>query len=157
AAVQYRSAEHPRAQLVWSAARYLFEHLRLWFWLPGRSGVLLGDDPTQHGLSNTLAWCALVIASVWLWRMRGRDPARDFACFFAALTLLPLTNFVPIGHTPVAMHYTFLPGLGLALWLARTAQRVKPAWLPAVALAVLVAAWLPEQRRAFAGWSSATN
>jgi tetratricopeptide (TPR) repeat protein len=73
---------------------------------------------------------------------------------WVAVTLVPVINLVPIGNTPVAMHYLYVPGVGLALALTRFAQRLA-APVSAVALVALIAAWLPEQRSSLAAWQSA--
>jgi tetratricopeptide (TPR) repeat protein len=154
-AVTYRAAEHPRLLLVLSAPRYLFENLRLWLWLPGRFGVLLTDEPSRHVLVSVIGWLCLIAVLVVWWRLRGRDRCLDFALLWIAATLVPVINLVPIGNTPVAMHYLYLPGVGLALALTRIAQRVPLPLAAAVALIALIAAWLPEQRRSLAAWQNA--
>jgi hypothetical protein len=35
------------------------------------------------------------------------------------VTLGPVANFVPLGNTPLAMHYAVVPGIGLSLVLVR--------------------------------------
>lgn len=148
-ASQYRAS----GPLALHAPWFLFENLRLWFWLRGRFGVLLAE-PAVSPWIVALCWIALIAALALWWRVRGRDPALDFAVCWCACLLLPLMNFVPLGNTPVALHYLFLPGFGLALALARAAQRLGTA-LPALALGLLIIAWLPEQRRTLAAWSGA--
>jgi Tfp pilus assembly protein PilF len=153
----YRTAQHPRALLMLSAPRYLFENLRLWFWLPGRFGVLPTDQPSRHVLASVVSWLCLIPAlGVW-WRLRGRDRCLEFALLWVAATLVPVINLVPIGNTPVAMHYLYLPGVGLALALTRLAQRVEIPIAPAVAIVALIAAWLPEQQRSLHAWQSAES
>ena len=161
----YRAANHPKALLALSSARYGFANLRLWFWQPGSFGVLLTDAPEESmGLSVIcwLAWLALVGFCVWTWR---RDPASRFSLLWVGIFLLPMINLVPLGNTPVAMHYLYLPGAGLTLFLCRNAQRLS-AWLrahasprgralPAGFVCALIAAWLPEYRSSVKAWASA--
>jgi hypothetical protein len=155
-AIAYRSASMSRARLALHAPHYLLENLRLWFWLPGRFGVLLAQPDTQAGVVDALGWMAVVAAFAACWWLRGRDRALDFSLLWCACLLLPLMNFVPFGNTPVAMHYLYLPGLGLALAVTCAARRLPGSWwLRALVLAGLIAAWLPEQRRALASWQSA--
>jgi hypothetical protein len=163
--IAYRSAAHSPWLLVLSSARYLLENLRLWLWLPGRFGVLLSDAPAEHVQASVLAWLGVVAACTAWWRVRPRDPIIAFGVLWTAVLLLPLVNLVPLGNTPVAMHYLVLPGAGLALLLTRVAQRLtdalrrwqrpRVAWLPALVLVMLSAAWLPEQQRALAAWADA--
>jgi hypothetical protein len=151
--VAYRAAEHSRGLLMLSAPRYLVENLRLWFWLPGRFGVLWTDEPSRHVVVSLVSWSCLIASCVVWWRVRGRDRCLDFALLWVAAMLVPLVNFLPIGNTPVAVHYLYLPGVGLALALTRLAQRIA-APAATVALVALIAAWLPEQRRTLAAWQS---
>jgi tetratricopeptide (TPR) repeat protein len=161
----YRFAEHPGWQLILSAPRYLLENLRLWFWLDGRFGVLLTDAPGAQLASSIFCWFVAAAACVFLWRLKPFDRAFEFALVWSAALLLPVVNLIPVGNTPVAVHYLYLPGLGLALLLVRGAQLAMPRlstyqrpllrWLPALAVASLIVAWLPEQRRALASWSDA--
>lgn len=153
----YRAAQHPRALLMLSAARYVFENLRLWFWLPGRFGVLLSDEPALHAFANIYAWIGLGAIGFLVWRVR--DPVLGFAAFWTFASLAPLTNFAPLGNTPVAMHYLYLPGLGLSLFLARSVQRLATAlpmaaaWLPVLAWAAYIGVLWPVEQRAFASWA----
>jgi tetratricopeptide (TPR) repeat protein len=163
--IDYRPADHTRAQLVLDAPRHLFENLRLWFWLPGRFGVLLADPPPNPMLAAAFGWLVLVAAFALWWWQRGRDRPLDFALIWCASLLLPLMNLVPIGNTAVAMHYLYVAGFGLALGVTRIVQRLtdafrrrgwrRAAWLPALALSALLAAWLPEQRRTLMAWQTA--
>lgn len=152
--VTYRAAQHPGGLLMLNAPRYLFENLRLWFWLDGRFGVLLPDEPSRHVVASLTGWLCLIAGLVAWWRLRARDRCLDFALLWVAATLLPLVNLLPIGNTPVAMHYLYLPGVGLALALTRLAQRIN-APVGALALVALIAAWIPEQRRSLLAWQSA--
>lgn len=154
--IDYRFASYSRWLLVLNAPHYLFDNLRLWFWLPGRFGVLLAAAPAQELWPGALGWLLLAALCVLLWRVCARDATLRFAVLSAGIMLLPLTNFVPLGNTPVAVHYLYLPGFGLALLLVRAAQRMPgPRWLSAALILPLMAAWLPEQRRVLAAWTDA--
>jgi hypothetical protein len=146
-----------------SAARYLLENVRLWAWLPGRFGVLLADRPDAHVIASAMCWLVVLGLFVVVWRLtRGGDRVLALGTFWSAALLAPMINLVPIGNTPVAVHYLYLPGVGLALLLARAAQRsqerlrarsARAGWLPVAGLAALVLAWLPEQRRVLAAFA----
>jgi hypothetical protein len=163
--IDYRFARNPHWLLVLSAPRYLAENLRLWLWLPGRFGVLLADEPAQHVWASVASWCVMIAACALAWKWRQHDRMVGLPLFWCAALLVPLMNFVPIGNTPIAMHYLYLPGFGLALLLARAAQfatsalrrtqRVWVAWSPALLLGCLIVAWLPEERRVAEAWADA--
>ena len=81
-----------------------------------------------------------------------------FGLAFCALFLLPYCNLIPLGNSPVALHYLCLPSIGLALalcgaiarGLARMPAKARPA-----AHAVLVAlalAFIPETRALIAAF-----
>ena len=72
-----------------------------------------------------------------------------------ALFLLPLCNLIPLGNTPVAMHYLCLPSVGLALALCRVASRLlapTPPAVPAALLATLCIAFAGATRPAIAAF-----
>jgi len=145
-----------------SAARYFLENVRLWAWLPGRFGVLLDDRPDAHVLASAVCWLVVLGVLLVVWRLaRGGDRVLALGAFWCAALLTPMINLVPIGNTPVAVHYLSLPSVGLAFLLARAAQRLQKrlrtrsasaGWLPVALLAALVLAWLPEQRRVLAAF-----
>jgi hypothetical protein len=146
AVVPYRLQQAPSWQLSVSAARYLFENLRLWLWLPGRFGVLLADRPAAHWLASALAWLALLAAALLVLRVR----ALQAGVLWCALLLVPLVDLFPLRNTPVAMHYLYLPGMGLSLALVQLARRVR---LGYAALLLLWAAWLPAGQHARAAFA----
>lgn len=159
--VAYRTATHSNVVLFLSSARYAFSNLRLWYWQRGAFGVLLTDEPGEQGRLSALAWLALaavVAALAWVWR---RDPASRLGIAWVAAFLLPLVNLVPLGNTPIAVHYLYLSGPGLALLLSRAAQRcvdrlsVVPRLraLPAAVVVLLVVLWLPEFQSSVSAWS----
>ncbi|MEY4514198.1 MAG: hypothetical protein RLZZ450_6320 [Pseudomonadota bacterium] len=161
--VAYRSASHPKALLLLSSARYAFSNLHLWFWQRGCFGVLLADEPGEGRWRSAIAWLvllAIVGLSVWLWR---RDPASRFGLVWVGVFLLPVINLVPLGNTPVAVQYLYLPGVGLALLLSRAAQRLfdrtasSARALPAVFVVAFVAAWLPESQSSVSAWADTTT
>jgi tetratricopeptide (TPR) repeat protein len=117
--------------------------------------------------SSAIGWLVLAAACGLIWQLRRlRDGALNFAWLWTAGFIVPVANFVPVGNTPVAMHYLYLPGLGLALLNTRLVQRFvdglrsqgypRIAVLPALALGALILAWLPEQRKALGTWADAT-
>ena len=82
-----------------------------------------------------------------------------FGLGWFAIFLLPLCNLIPLGNTPVAQHYLFVPSIGLALALSTAAaSAVRRAWarntvaLAAVLAACLCAAFAVETQRAVAAW-----
>jgi tetratricopeptide (TPR) repeat protein len=145
-----------------SAARYFLENVRLWAWLPGRFGVLLADRPNAHVIASAVGWLVVLGGLLVVWRLaRAGHRVLAFGAFWCAALLAPMINLVPIGNTPVAVHYLYLPGVGLAVLLARAGQRLhqrlrvrsaRAGWLPVAVLAALVLAWLPEQRRVLAAF-----
>lgn len=142
-----------------SAARYALAHVAMWLWPRGQLGVLLTDRPEEHVVASIACWVALLgAAAAWWWLLRGRDRAVDLALGWSALTLLPVCNLVPIGNTPVALHYLLVPGVGLALALAAGAARVlalragQRVVLALGAAALIALLWLPETARTVAAW-----
>ena len=158
----YRSQSEPAFLLFTSAARYLGQNALLWIWPPGRLGVLLVDRPATHLVQSAAWWIALLAALGLLWRLRHRDPVLTFGLTWFLVLLAPVSNFVPLGNTPVAVHYLFLPGVGLAIAWTRSAAliakrigRVAPvAACATVAVCVAGTAfvWVPESRRVVAAW-----
>jgi tetratricopeptide (TPR) repeat protein len=110
----------PAAQLTASAAYNFARNLRLWLWLPDRFGVLLSQTAALEPLVYIGAWIAALALGALLWRVSHNDAWLAGALAWVLLFLLPLINLVPLGVTPVAMHYLILPGVGLA-WLATRA------------------------------------
>lgn len=168
--IAYRMAQHPKWALVLSSARYLFTDLALWAHGKAFFGVLWVDDPTANLAWSLAAWAGfllLVAGAARLWRA---DPVSRFAIAWSALFLLPVTNLVPLGVTVAASHYLFLPAVGLACLLVRTAQRVERrlrtpglrpggrgshrlvAAAPAGFVVLLAAVWLSDCPRAVALW-----
>ena len=160
--VKYRFEAEPWWLLSASAARYVWQHAFMWLLPAGRFGVLLSDQPAQHLIASALAWVALIAACAWIWEMRARDPVLAFGLAWFLITLAPVANLVPLGNTPIAMHYLYLPSVGLALALVRAAsalaerlprQRAAVAralpWVMAVGLALY---WLPASARAVRAW-----
>jgi tetratricopeptide (TPR) repeat protein len=161
-ATSYRFDAHPAWLLVVSAARYLLENLRLWVWPWGRFGVLFVERPREHLLASALCWVVVIAAGVLVFRAARRDPALAAGAAWAAIFLVPVTNLFPLGNTPVALHYLYIPAVGLALIFARGLQRAgawiarrdrpRRSWLPALVVGIAAVAWLPEQRRELHAW-----
>lgn len=124
----YRARAIPPAELSFSAARYLLENLSSILFPLSRFGVLHGDRPADHVLASLLAWVVLIAACALGWRYARRVPVLTLGLSFALAFLVPVSNFVPLGNTPVASHYALLPAVGLALASselgARLARRV---------------------------------
>lgn len=145
-----------------SSARYFGEHLSLWLWPLGSFGILLRDDPAHQILESSVWWLALLLAGYVAFCFRHRDRALTLGLFWAAVMLAPSSNFVPFGNTPLAMHYLYVPGVGLAIALSRAvflvtaAVRHGPAGSRGLAFAVFMvvaALSVVESRRAVAAWS----
>ncbi len=158
----YRFDEHPPWLLVLSSARYLFENLSLWLWSSGSFGVLLVDQPNDHVVASALCWTVLILAGVVVFKLARRNREMAFGVCWVAIFLLPVTNIVPLGNTPVALHYLYAPSVGLA-WIAVLmarqaraklveARSPRAAWLPAAILIGAIVSWLPEQRRSLHVW-----
>jgi tetratricopeptide (TPR) repeat protein len=159
---EYRFRAEPAWLISFSAARYLGQHALLWLLPGGRFGVLLRDQPAQHLIASAAAWAGLIAALVLLWKHRRRDPVLSFGLVWFAIALAPVVNFVPLGNTPVAMHYAYLPGIGLALALVRAASALgsrlalprRPALALIFALTVALGLyWLREGERVVRAWS----
>lgn len=161
-APDYRFAAEPAWLRAWSAARYALQNASFWLLPAGRFGVLLGDRPAQHVVASGLAWAMLVAGAVLLWKQRRRNPVLAFGLVWCALALAPVSNLVPLGNTPFAMHYAVLPGVGLALALVCAAlalgRRIAPdrpriaTGLSGVLIAGALLSWLPESVQAVRAW-----
>jgi len=157
--VYYRSAAHASTALFASSARYLLENLRLWAWPQGYFGVLLVDELGAHPVANALAWGAVVLLlGLGIFAAR-RDRVSAFAGCWVLGGLLPVSNLVPIGNTPVAVHYLVLPGVGLALLGARALDSLgalvprRANVLACSAAGVVVAAWQPAFQQSVFAWN----
>jgi hypothetical protein len=151
--------------IAFSSARYALKNLRLWYWQRGAFGVLMQDDPGTMRWLSAISWPALLVvvgAAVTVWR---RDSTSRLGIAWVAVFLLPVVNLVPLGNTPVSMHYLYLPGVGLALLLGRgvmsVIERTEPrsmtrALASACGLSI-VALWLPEYIQTVSAWSSGTS
>lgn len=159
----YRFAsETPRWQMSFSAARYAADNTLLWLWPWGRFGVLLGDHPEHHLVASAVWWVALSCAAYALWRQRERDLVVTFGLLWSGVSLALVCNVIPLGNTPVAVHYTFVPGVGLALALGRVlfllgsrfsvGSRLRARVFSAVFIA-LVAAYASETSFVVAAWA----
>ncbi|HMI90062.1 MAG TPA: tetratricopeptide repeat protein [Polyangiales bacterium] len=159
---EYRFGAEPAWLISFSAARYLGQNALFWL-LPGdRFGVLLSDRPAQHLLMSGALWVGLIGCAVVLWKQRRRDPVLGFGLVWFFVTLAPVANFVPFGNTPLAMHYAYLPGVGLSLALVRglnalagriaRGRDVAARALMFALLAGLSAYWLPQSARAIRAW-----
>jgi tetratricopeptide (TPR) repeat protein len=161
-AAVYRAQLAPAWQLVGSAARYFATNTLAWFWPRGHFGVLLSDRPSQHVVAAAVWWVVLLMAAAAAWKLRRWDRILSLGVAWFALFLVPVSNFVPLGNTPVAPHYLYVPGVGLALVLTRALQLLcaglhRRSARAAVVLGVGVAlsfglAWLPETQRVIAAW-----
>jgi tetratricopeptide (TPR) repeat protein len=162
--VDYRASETPPWLLVAGSMRYFLQNAGLWLWPWGSFGVLLGDAPAEHAVLNALCWLALLALAALLWTLRHRDRALVFGLCWFGLFLLPVCNLLPFGNTPVAVHYLFLPAIGLAIALARSVAlaleragahglRAPPGVAAACAL-VVCAAYAPETLRVVRAWGS---
>jgi tetratricopeptide (TPR) repeat protein len=161
-AVSYRFAETPAWLLTWSAARYMAQNALIWLWPRDHFGVLLVDDPSRRLVASGLCWIGLAVACALSWKYRRRVPHVVFGLFWLGSLLAPVANLVPLGNTPLAAHYVFMPSVGLALALCGgsalllrrlPAQGARPRAAGAVVLAAaLLAAWLPDARRIVSAW-----
>lgn len=102
-----------------SAARYLFENLLLGLWPFGRFGILLRDQPARQLAASGLCIALAGAAAYGLFVRGRRDPVLRFAGLWTLAWLLPVINLVPLGNTPVALRYFYLPGWGILLLCAR--------------------------------------
>jgi hypothetical protein len=147
----YRS-RLPWLQLMASSAHSLAQNVRLWLWLPGRFGVLLSQTSALDPSICIAAWLGSVCVGFLLWRFSQTHSDERMAIVWVLLFLLPVVNLLPLGVTPVAMHYLILPGVGLA-WLAasgfaRIGRRFprRGERLSLLLAQVLILSWLPAFR-----------
>jgi tetratricopeptide (TPR) repeat protein len=144
------------------AARYLLANALLWIWPVGRFGVLLVDQPRRHLVASAVCWLVLLVACALTWRFRRKDALLTFGICWAAVLLVPVANFIPLANTPVALHYLYLPGAGLALALVRATVLlsrfvgryglVARSAVIAIFAGALCVLWLPEAKSAVAAW-----
>lgn len=137
-------SETPRWLMSFSAARYAADNALLWLWPWGRFGVLLGDDPQRHLVASAVWWVALSCAAYALWRHRKRDPLLTFGLVWSAASLALVCNVIPLGNTPVAVHYSFVPGVGFAMVVCRAFSGLASRWVlgPTLRERVLLAAFV---------------
>lgn len=121
--VSYRFASTPAWLLMFSSARYFLENALLWWWPFGSFGVLATDQPAQRMLGSAIAWLFVLLALVLARRLRRLERPATFGSVWFALFLAPACNLVPLGVTPIAMHYLPLPAVGGAIALATLAGR----------------------------------
>lgn len=160
----YRTQSEPAWQLVSNAARYFATNTRSWFLPNGRFGVLLSDTPNQHLVGAVVWWVALMIVAIAAWKLRRRDRAISLGLAWFGLFLVPVSNFVPLGNTPVAPHYLYVPGVGLALALTRALQlfyghidHYSPRSAVTLSVGLMISislVWLPETARVIAAWQN---
>jgi Tfp pilus assembly protein PilF len=129
----YRMASQPPLLLAFSSARYLLANVAAWLWPFGSFGVLDSDVPAQHLLASALAWPAVLGLGVALGKLAVRARPIAVGALWALAFYLPVVNLLPLGNTPLAPHYGYIPGLGLALLVAYALSRL--------------GMWLPSQRR----------
>ncbi|HKU39888.1 MAG TPA: hypothetical protein VJR89_17130 [Polyangiales bacterium] len=147
--VGYRLAAEPGWMWTLHLARAAFENLQLWAWLPSAFGVLRTDAPSEHVPAMVVSWVAALGVGLLVFRAR-RDRVLVFAALTCIVWLVPVIDLIPLGTTPIAMHYVYLPSIGLALALSALGLRV-PRVAPALALVWL--AWLPATWQARTAWA----
>lgn len=110
-----------------------------------------------------LAWAGVAAVALALWR--ARRPTLTFAVAWFALALLPVLHVVPL-LAYYADRFALVPSVGLALAMAVALAALPPrirrvAWFGAGALALLYAAALPLEARAWRDevtlWSHAVD
>lgn len=161
----YRFKDTPAWLISFSAARYLLHNTSLWIWPLNRFGVLLADEPGEHLLASALCWVIVFMILLAVLRYCKHDRIIMIGFFWYLLFWLPQSNIIPLGNTPIAIHYMFFPSIGLSIVLCRLAvyciENVagydkRLARVFAVVLSgVVLMAWLPESRRVLGAWSSA--
>lgn len=159
----YRASGDAPSAMIMSAARHFGENALLWLWPFGSFGVLLHDSQHDQWLTDALAWSALLFATALFSRVWRRSPALTLGVTVFTLPLLLVSNVVPLGNTPVAVHYLYLPGIGLSLAtviiIATVARRISrenrrlQRLIASTAIAMLAAAELIEARAVVAAWA----
>jgi tetratricopeptide (TPR) repeat protein len=147
----YRS-QLPPLQLAAAAAYNLGLNVRLWLWLQDSFGVLLSQTAALPAALCVVSWLAALVVGVLVLRLR--EPRVHLAAAWVLLFLAPLVNLVPLGNTPVAMHYLIFPGVGLA-WLAAWALcRMERSLLTLGLSAALIIGWQPAFRQSVRAFES---
>jgi tetratricopeptide (TPR) repeat protein len=82
--------------------------------------VLLSQSTAILPVLATTTWLSALLCMRLLWKLGKRAKRVADALLWVLLFLLPLVNLIPLGNTPVAMHYLIIPGVGLA-WLSASA------------------------------------
>lgn len=161
--LSYRSAQLPALELTATAAQHFGDNLALWLLPWGRFGVLLTPASSAGFVWPTLAWLGALLLG-WLgFRLARRDGFVACGLSWLLLSLLPVVDLVPLGNTPVAMHYLIIAGVGLAWLLTRSLAGLASRWPrwsslgAALGAAVVLLAWQPAFRRQVFAWSHETR
>lgn len=148
----YRAGRLPALQLWTAAPLHLARNLCLWFFPQAGFGVLLRPSVPAPLPVIATGWVVLLLVAALGARLARRDAPLADALAWLALFLLPVVDLIPLGNTPVAMHYLIIPGVGLAWALVRAFDRLAARWRPhaariaTVASALVLLAWQPAFR-----------
>jgi tetratricopeptide (TPR) repeat protein len=134
-------------------------NLRLWLWPHSSFGVLLSQTSALSPAVSIVTWLSALLCAWLLWKLSRHDEFVALALAWVLLFLLPLVNLLPIGNTPVALHYLIIPGVGMA-WLVSRAitalARNSLRLMASLALALLLS-WQPAFRKSIHAYESAVS
>ena len=106
---------------------YLIHAIRGFFPF-GQQGILIVFNPEEHKLLVILSAIVVVSLVILLFKSRIKQPLLFLGLGWYGLALFPMANVIPLRNGPICDYYLFLPGIGLALfvaWLVQSALQTK--------------------------------
>lgn len=94
----------------------------------GQQGILIVFNPEEHKLLVITVAVAVIILVAVLLKSRAKKPLLFLGLGWYGLALFPMANVIPLRNGPICDYYLFLPGIGLALfvaWMVQTTLKTK--------------------------------
>lgn len=94
----------------------------------GQQGILIVFNPEEHKSLVITALIAVILLVAALVKSRAKYPLLFLGLGWYGIALFPMANVIPLRNGPICDYYLFLPGIGLALfvaWLVQTTLKTK--------------------------------